>query len=312
MAKTFAARLPLFLIAALAAVTLAGFGAAYAAETDTENLEIDSVSVVGDSLLLSVTNKLTGDKSVLEVSLEGYDETEQYITLRATDAEGNTSASVKIGNPNYTPPPDVSYAPETDGGASGSSGPGDGSNEPAGGDSQVPGFQVPTPTPNPFTPAGEGEVINNAEEVKDEKEFFVITTKDEKTYYLVVDKQRESDNVYLLDTVTARDLLSLAEGDGEEAVESGNAVPTPTPTPTPTPILEPTPLPAPTPQPTPQSGTGAGQILFVVVGILIIGGVAYYFKIYKPRHKKFSDDDEPDDDIPELPEYDDDEEDEDR
>jgi len=63
---------------------------------------------------------------------------------------------------------------------------------------------------NPFTPSGTGTVADNATD-GDGKEFFTIMTPDENTFYLVIDRQRGTENVYLLNAVTEADLLSLAK-----------------------------------------------------------------------------------------------------
>ena len=75
-----------------------------------------------------------------------------------------------------------------------------------------------TATPNPFTPNGTGTVLDNATS-EDEKEFYTIVTEDENVFYLVIDKQRDADNVYFLNAVTESDLMSLAEPDTEETTE---------------------------------------------------------------------------------------------
>ena len=62
----------------------------------------------------------------------------------------------------------------------------------------------------PFTPDGTGTVVDNATD-EDGKEFYTITTADESVFYLVIDKQKTSENVYFLNTVTTDDLLPLAE-----------------------------------------------------------------------------------------------------
>ena len=63
-------------------------------------------------------------------------------------------------------------------------------------------------TQNPFTPDGTGTVVDNATD-EDGKEFYTITTADESVFYLVIDKQKTSENVYFLNTVTTDDLLPL-------------------------------------------------------------------------------------------------------
>ena len=63
-------------------------------------------------------------------------------------------------------------------------------------------------TQNPFTPDGTGTVVDNATD-EDGKEFYTITTADESVFYLVIDKQKTSENVYFLNTVTTDDLVPL-------------------------------------------------------------------------------------------------------
>ena len=65
-----------------------------------------------------------------------------------------------------------------------------------------------TATPNPFTPNGTGTVLDNATS-EDEKEFYTIVTENENVFYLVIDKQRDTENVYFLNAVTESDLMAL-------------------------------------------------------------------------------------------------------
>ncbi|MDE7262588.1 MAG: DUF4366 domain-containing protein [Oscillospiraceae bacterium] len=83
-----------------------------------------------------------------------------------------------------------------------------------------------TRSPLAFTPDGQSTVVDNVTDAGS-KEFFTIFTKDDSTFYLVIDRERERDNVYLLDTVKESDLLSLAEKDTEQVSQS--AVPDPKP-----------------------------------------------------------------------------------
>ncbi len=94
-------------------------------------------------------------------------------------------------------------------------------------------------TQNPFTPDGTGTVVDNATD-EDGKEFYTITTADESVFYLVIDKQKTSENVYFLNTVTTDDLLPLAEQDKEPPKEV-----TPEPEPKPTEPVEEVPEPKP-------------------------------------------------------------------
>ena len=132
----------------------------------------------------------------------------------------------------------------------------------------------PLPTePNPFTPDGTGTVVDNATD-QDGKEFFTITTAEEAVFYLVIDRQRETENVYFLNAVTVADLMALAESSGEPAA------------PEPPPEPEPEPDPTPEPEPVPEKKGGAGPLLLALAVVAIGGGAGWYFKIYRPKLQK--------------------------
>lgn len=128
----------------------------------------------------------------------------------------------------------------------------------------------PAPEPNPFTPDGQGTVLDNATD-QDGKEFFTITTADGAVFYLVIDRQRNRENVYFLNTVTVADLMALAEG-------AAPVTPAPEPEPAPEPVTE--------PEPQPEKKAGAGPILLVLALAAIGGGAGWYFKIYRPKHQQ--------------------------
>ena len=137
-----------------------------------------------------------------------------------------------------------------------------------------PAEPTPAPEPNPLTPDGQGTLVDNATD-GDGKEFFTIMAADESVFYLVIDRQRETENVYFLNAVTVADLMALAE-------PSPEAVPEPLPEPEP----EPEPTPEPEPEPEPEKSGGAGMLL-AVLGVLAIGGGAgWYFKIYRPKQQQ--------------------------
>ncbi len=132
----------------------------------------------------------------------------------------------------------------------------------------------PLPTePNPFTPDGTGTVVDNATD-QDGKEFFTITTAEEAVFYLVIDRQRETENVYFLNAVTVADLMALAESSGEPAA------------PEPPPEPEPEPTTTPEPEPVPEKKGGAGPLLLALAVVVIGGGAGWYFKIYRPKLQK--------------------------
>ena len=120
-------------------------------------------------------------------------------------------------------------------------------------------------TPNPFTPNGTGTVLDNATS-EDEKEFYTIVTENENVFYLVIDKQRDTENVYFLNAVTESDLMALAEPDAEETAEPVESE-------------------EPEPEPVPETGTSPIMLVLIGVAVLAVGGLGYYFKIYKPKHE---------------------------
>ena len=132
-----------------------------------------------------------------------------------------------------------------------------------------------TPEPNPFTPDGQGTMVDNATD-GDGKEFFTIMAADESVFYLVIDRQRETENVYFLNAVTVADLMALAEPDPE---------PVPEPLPTTEPDTETDPEPE-VVESEPEKSGGAGMLL-AVLGVLALGGGAgWYFKIYRPKQQQ--------------------------
>lgn len=156
--------------------------------------------------------------------------------------------------------------------------------------------------PSTLTPDGQGTVMDNVTD-GDGKEFFTFTTPSENTFYLVIDRQRDSENVYFLNTVTENDLMALAEKNGDNSGIS--AVPDPAPvcickdkceagavnTACPVCILSmnncagTAPAPAEPEKPEqPKEGGNAGTIVIVLLAMLAVGGVGWYFKIYKPKH----------------------------
>ena len=118
----------------------------------------------------------------------------------------------------------------------------------------------------------------------DGKEFFTITTPSENVFYLIIDRQRDGQNVYFLNAVTEKDLLALAEKDPEPEVTE--------PVMEPEPETEPPTEPEPEPEPEKTSGFPMGNILMIAAVLLAGGGAGYYFKVYRPKHEVPDMDDE--------------------
>ena len=135
-------------------------------------------------------------------------------------------------------------------------------------------------TGNPGTASILGRTKTDGTVVAD-KVFYTFTTKEGKELYLVVDQGRGADQVYLLDTVSLKDLRSLADeqetstgsvDDGKEdnllsilAAESTDNE------------LDEV-------QESPKKKSSSGNGLFILLLALLVGGAYYYLKIY--RNKK--------------------------
>jgi hypothetical protein len=269
--------LPLLaLMLVMGAFLFAGTTTAYAAAdppAPEQTLSVDEVWLTGDTLHIAVTDKNGDESQTLELNLSDYAKPgDEYVTVQATDADGNTSNAIQFKNPYYVP--------------QSKNNPNGGTPAPDGGTSES---SVPDGT-KPFSPDGTGSVVDNATD-GDGKEFFTVETPDGNVFYLIVDRQRNEDNVYLLNAVTENDLASLAKpGDGKNE----SAIPTTTPPET---TPEPT---APAPAPEKSTGDNTSTVIFVVIAVVVFGGAAYYFKIVRPKQLGTNggadDYDEPEDD----------------
>lgn len=163
--------------------------------------------------------------------------------------------------------------------------------------------------PVPFTPGGQATVVDEATG-EDGKLFYTFSTPEGNVFYLVIDRQRDSDNVYFLNAVTEQDLLSLAEGGEEDTGESaipemktcvcqercreGWADVT-----CPACMEDPgsckgKDAEAQVPEgqeeeegqkPAGRTGGGStGTFVFILLAAAAVGGAGYYLKIYKPKH----------------------------
>ena len=228
----------LALMLVIGAFLMLGTTRAYASDSSSaDSLTVDKVWMVGDILNIAVTDKDKGESKTLELNLGEYAKPgDEYVTIQATYNDGRASNSIQFKNPYYVPQAEdkskdgviaANTAPEED--ASIESG------------------------KNPFTPDGTGTVLDNATD-GDGKEFFTVETEDGSVFYLVVDRQRNADNVYLLGAVTNKDLVPLAEkGDDVSAIDNP-ATPESTVTPEPEPEPEP-----------PAKTNNTGAIIFAVL-----------------------------------------------
>lgn len=159
--------------------------------------------------------------------------------------------------------------------------------------------------PTALTPDGQGTVVDNVTD-QDSKEFFTFTTPSNNTFYLVIDKQRDSENVYFLNAVTESDLLALAEKDKKPEGNNVSAIPDPEPvctckdkcapgevnTDCPVCVLTmmdctgkaPAVDPDTDQEPEKPEKGGSSTMILVVIAALAVGGAGYYLKIWKPKH----------------------------
>ena len=238
-------------------------------------LNVDAAWIEGEMLKIDMTNVNTGKKQKLELHLEDYTNSSEYISIQAIDTVGNKSNVVQVKNPYYKPEEttkaeEITETTTVEAATKKSD--------------KVTETGIPNNKKSAFTPAGNGEVMDNANE-NDGKEFFTIKTKDGNVFYLIIDRQRGSENVYLLNSVSESDLMALAEKDGTSAI---SAIPEQTVEKT-----EQTETEAEEIQSKSDTNSSIGTIVLIIVIIAIVGGVGYYFKIYKPKHSdNYTDNDE--------------------
>lgn len=292
------------------------------------------------SILVDGKEYAASDEKTMSVTVDKLDAGKEQVTVQAVDKAGNRSAVTTVDNPNYQPPKEDTE-PEADTPAPSptptpvvTTPPASTITKPSGTPQQPGSSQtVSTPTSSPaestsvstgtsasasadpeadtdtvprgenaLTPDGQGTVVDNADEAAG-KEFFTITTADDNIFYLIIDRQRDSENVYFLNAVTEEDLLALAEP-SEDGGES--AVPDPEPVctcevkceagavDTDCPVCALTleacageaPAPAEeSPAEPEQESSGAGLYVVIALVALAVGGAGYYFKIYKPKHE---------------------------
>ena len=284
------AKTKLFILMTLMLLCIGVFGiTAYASVGEQEEtpLAVNAAWVDGELLRINVTDA-NGNTSSLAMRLTDYindAENKEFISIQAVDLLGNMSGIIQIRNPFFDPTaaPTITIttptAPPTE-------------------------SVIPDNGANPLTPDGTGTVVDNAHN-GDGIEFFTIGTEDGNVFYLIIDRQRNTDNVYLLNAVTEEDLISLAQAGGREVTPVGggsvSAIPTPEQPGVPNepdqqqPPITSEPIEpendAPAAQPTQNNNS---MLIIIGIAVLAVGGLGYYFKIVKPKQNAAYDDDEED------------------
>ena len=264
------------------------------------NLRINASWGGGDIINLDITDLDTGERQQVAIRLSdfiGEGENVPYILLQAMDLLGERQSGViQIENPLFDPSRPQSGLTVGDSGS-------------AVGADQLPGNlqniadEANRPPPQTLTPDGTGEVLDNIMTINN-IEFFTITTGDGSDFFLVIDRQRTSNNVYLLNTVTEADLMALAEARGENlppasAGASGGAsagtAQSPEPSPAPSLTAEEILLliqeatrqeenqGAQTAPPPAQQGSNGGVLLLVFIFLFLVAGGFAAWKFLLPK-----------------------------
>ena len=147
----------------------------------------------------------------------------------------------------------------------------------------------------PFTPDGQATVVDLAYE-GDGKMFYAFATPAGNVFYLVIDRERNTDNVYFLNAVSEQDLLALTEDADKNSSKrtSTSAIPTPDPIESaPEGEGEETTMPAPEAKNPPAiEGSNTGMTAFLIIGAVAFGGAAYYIRIVRPKQQSGLDEDD--------------------
>ena len=257
-----------------------------------ESMIVNATWLDDGLLRIDVLDSETGNISSLAVRLDDFvidTSKSPYILIQAVDMDGNLSGIIQVSNPFYVPfapvdEPDSDYFSHDDSDI----------------DSDYDTYQSPG-----LTPDGTGTVVDNVV-TQNEIEFFTVFTEDGNEFFLVVDRQRNTDNVYLLNAVTEADLMALAHRSCNTIDGPATSVIPPIEELIPPQEVQPTPSPVPEATPEPQANLGSNTNLFLILGIAVIVGVAgYYFKIVRPKkNADFDDDEDEGEDIDEDPDDD--------
>lgn len=150
--------------------------------------------------------------------------------------------------------------------------------------------------PQPLTPEGNMELIDNIEgDAAEDKQFIVVQSRGGNYFYIVIDKAAQGENtVHFLNQVDEADLLSIIEDGQSEAppavcsctdkCEAGSVN-------TACPVCSTDrskcagkeAVTAPEDEPQPEENNNMGGLVIFLVVALLGGGALYYFKIMKPK-----------------------------
>ena len=75
-----------------------------------------------------------------------------------------------------------------------------------------------TDSGTPLTPDGNLELVDDVYQTSDGKQFITVQSKNDNTFYIVIDRDKNGENVYFLNLVDEADLMALMQ-DGEVTVK---------------------------------------------------------------------------------------------
>lgn len=241
---------------------------------------------------------------MLKIQLTQNDFTTKKIEITATDGAGNTSETYSMQNPYYewAVREAQRQAAENENNGLSTTTPADGNGETESTTAPLPqDAQASAPTEARGTVdertitgieeelAQTGETVDSIDQTAQRggKEFYTISTKSGKIFYLIVDNDRQENNVYFLTEVGEKDLLNFTLSDTVTLPQVDTVyaeVETEEPE-TAAPISEPETTVAPVePEETKETSPIGGYVLLALAGIGALGA-GYYFKIYKPKHE---------------------------
>ena len=147
----------------------------------------------------------------------------------------------------------------------------------------------------------EGNTDEDGEPLPLGKEIYTIETPSGKTFYMVIDKEKDENNAYLLTQAGEADILNFVQDDDEKVLPQNAAVVSehsltvgekPGSAKTPKEDEEP----AEETAPKPEKKVGNKNLVIVGGVVALIGGAAAYMKLVKGRSRKNHDDEDEDDD----------------
>lgn len=133
----------------------------------------------------------------------------------------------------------------------------------------------------PFSISGNGQLVDDISD-DETKQFLTIQTKNGNTFFMVLDRSRNTENVYMLSLIDENDLADFLEETGQEPETEA----TPIEIPEPETVAE-TEAGAEETEPEPEeSGMNVGALL--ALALLLIGGIGgyYYFRVIKPKKEE--------------------------